>query len=174
MLDRLSDESINKEYVLCKIVRYNNRPKMQKESVAEHTCFVSVFCLKILQQLKLDKEIERQVLVLAALHDLAETRTSDIPHDVKTNYPEMKNILDRIEDDYYREEWPEYYDEAQKASSLVRAIVKMADTYSVIQYCYNERRLGNRSDIIEDILAEANERLDFFKNEVNKELAKES
>lgn len=174
MLDRLSDETINKEYVLCKIVRYNNRPKMQKESVAEHTCFVSVFCLKILQQLKLDKETERQVLVLAALHDLAETRTSDIPHDVKANYPEMRSILDRIEDDYYREEWPEYYNEVQKASPLVHAIVKMADTYSVIQYCYNERRLGNMSDVMEEILMEANDRLDFYMSEVNKELAKES
>ena len=93
MLELLSKESIMSEYPLKKIIRYNHRSRLQDESVAEHTCFVSLFCLKIMAQLNLTHEQERQVLILAALHDTCESRTSDIPHDVKANYPEMQQIL---------------------------------------------------------------------------------
>ena len=70
---------------------------LQDESVAEHTCFVSLFCLKIMAELNLTHEQERQVLIAAALHDTCESRTSDIPHDVKANYPEMQKILEKID-----------------------------------------------------------------------------
>lgn len=151
MLDVFNNEEVSREYVLSKIVRYNNRCKLQNESVAEHTCFVSLFCLKILARLHLDHETERKVLILAALHDAAESRTSDIPHDVKANYPEMQSILDRIEKDYYDEVWGDYYKEVYKPDALCYNILKLADSYSVYQYCLNEKALGNRSSAINEI-----------------------
>ena len=151
MLDVFNNEEVSREYVLSKIVRYNNRCKLQNESVAEHTCFVSLFCLKILARLQLDHETERKVLILAALHDAAESRTSDIPHDVKANYPEMQSILDRIEKDYYDEVWGDYYEEVYKPDALCYNIRKLADSYSVYQYCLNEKALGNRSSAINEI-----------------------
>ena len=60
MLELLSKESIMSEYPLKKIIRYNHRIRLQDESVAEHTCFVSLFCLKIMAQLNLTHEQERQ------------------------------------------------------------------------------------------------------------------
>ncbi len=168
MLDRLSDEQVNQEYVLCKIIRYNNRTKLQNESVAEHTCFVSLFCLKILAQLNLGHEIERQVLILAALHDMAESKTSDIPHDVKANYPEMKDILDKIEDDYYKKEWIAYYEDVVTPKIICYEILKLADAYSVYQYCLNERNLGNISkdndEIKEDAILRINEKIKIINN----------
>lgn len=160
MLERLNDAQIMSEYVLCKIIRYNNRTRLQDESVAEHTCFVSVFCLKIMAQLNLDKETERQILILAALHDMAESRTSDIPHNVKANYPEMEEILKRIEGDYYRERWDKYINEVYNPSELVYNILKLADAYSVYQYCMNERNLGNYSADNNEIMNEVLDRID--------------
>lgn len=160
MLERLSDEQIMNEYVLCKIIRYNNRTRLQDESVAEHTCFVSIFCLKIMTQLNLSHEEERQILVLAALHDMAESRTSDIPHNVKANYPEMENILDRIERDYYKEVWEKYEKEVYEVDDLIYNVLKLADAYSVYQYCINERNLGNYSKDNEEILREVQFRID--------------
>lgn len=159
MLERLNDEQIMSEYVLSKIIRYNNRTRLQDESVAEHTCFVSVFCLKILAQLNLDHETERRVLVLAALHDMAESRTSDIPHNVKANYPEMQKILDDVELDYYTEYWKKYLNEVYNPSELVHNIIKLADAYSVYQYCLNERNLGNYSVDNNEIFAEVQDRI---------------
>lgn len=159
MLVRLSDEQIMNEYVLSKIIRYNNRTRLQNESVAEHTCFVSLFCLKILAQLNLDHETERRVLILAALHDMAESRTSDIPHNVKANYPVMEEVLANIESQYYEENWSKYIDVVRDHDSLVYHIVKLADAYSVYQYCLNERHLGNCSDDNEEILVEVRDRI---------------
>lgn len=172
MLELLSKESIMSEYPLKKIIRYNHRNRLQDESVAEHTCFVSLFCLKIMAQLNLTHEQERQVLILAALHDTCESRTSDIPHDVKANYPEMQAILDRIEQDYYEENWKTYFRDVYKPEKIVYNILKLADAYSVYQWCLNEKALGNLSDCITEIYMESKQRLDKYTkiiNEIEKE-----
>lgn len=173
ILDVFSDEQITSEYVLCKIIRYNNRCKLQNESVAEHTCFVSLFCLKILAKLNLDHETERKVLILAALHDAAESRTSDIPHDVKANYPEMQNILDKIENDYYKEVWGDYIEEVYEPGDLCHNILKLADSYSVYQYCLNEKALGNISDVIDEITYNSKVRIQKYTDAINQMIKKE-
>ena len=172
MLELLSNESIMSEYPLKKIIRYNHRSRLQDESVAEHTCFVSLFCLKIMAQLNLDHETERQILILAALHDMAESRTSDIPHNVKANYPEMEDILARIESQYYEENWNKYIDVVYNHDDLVYNIVKLADAYSVYQYCLNERNLGNTSSDNTEILFEVQKRIATRINAINSILEK--
>ena len=174
MLELLSKESIMSEYPLKKIIRYNHRSRLQDESVAEHTCFVSLFCLKIMAQLNLTVEQERQVLILAALHDACESRTSDIPHDVKANYPEMQKILEQIERDYYEENWKIYVSDMYKPDDVVYNILKLADAYSVYQWCLNEKALGNSSDCIGEIYFESKERLEKYTNEINKLIEKEA
>lgn len=174
MLELLSKESIMSEYPLKKIIRYNHRIRLQDESVAEHTCFVSLFCLKIMAQLNLTHEQERKVLILAALHDTCESRTSDIPHDVKANYPEMNQILDRIERDYYKKHWKNYLGEVYSPEPIVYNILKLSDAYSVYQWCLNEKALGNSSDCIDEIYFESKERLEKYTNEINKLIEKEA
>lgn len=174
MLGLLNNESIMSEYPLKKIIRYNHRSRLQDESVAEHTCFVSLFCLKIMAQLNLTHEQERQVLILAALHDTCESRTSDIPHDVKANYPEMQNILDRIERDYYEQNWKTYLDDVYKPDEIVYNIIKLADAYSVWQWCLNEKALGNSSDCITEIYNESRERLKKYTAIINNLTEKEN
>lgn len=173
MLGLLSKESIMSEYPLKKIIRYNHRSRLQDESVAEHTCFVSLFCLKIMAQLNLSHELERQVLILAALHDTCESRTSDIPHDVKANYPEMQAILDKIEQDYYEKHWKSYFGDVYNPPEIVYNILKLADAYSVYQWCLNEKALGNSSDCIGEIYFESRERLDRYTRLINELIEKE-
>lgn len=172
MLELLSKESIMSEYPLKKIIRYNHRSRLQDESVAEHTCFVSLFCLKIMAQLKLTHEQERQVLILAALHDTCESMTSDIPHDVKANYPEMQKILDKIEFDYYEKNWKTYLGDVYKPDEIVYNILKLADAYSVYQWCLNEKALGNSSDCITEIYFESKSRLGKYTDIINDILKK--
>lgn len=174
MLELLSKESIMSEYPLKKIIRYNHRSRLQDESVAEHTCFVSLFCLKIMAQLNLTHEQERQVLILAALHDTCESRTSDIPHDVKANYPEMQTILEKIEHDYYEENWKTYLGDVYKPEPIVYNILKLADAYSVYQWCLNEKALGNSSDCITEIYIECRNRLKKYIGIINEIIEKEA
>lgn len=174
MLELLSKESIMSEYPLKKIIRYNHRSRLQDESVAEHTCFVSLFCLKIMARLNLTHEQERQVLILAALHDTCESRTSDIPHDVKANYPEMQAILEKIEHDYYEENWKTYLGDVYKPEPIVYNILKLADAYSVYQWCLNEKALGNSSDCITEIYIECRNRLKKYIGIINEIIEKEA
>lgn len=174
MLELLSKESIMSEYPLKKIIRYNHRSRLQDESVAEHICFVSLFCLKIMAQLNLSHEQERQVLILAALHDTCEIRTSDIPHDVKANYPEMQAILEKIEHDYYEENWKTYLGDVYKPEPIVYNILKLADAYSVYQWCLNEKALGNSSDCITEIYIECRNRLKKYIGIINEIIEKEA
>lgn len=174
MLELLSKESIMSEYPLKKIIRYNHRSRLQDESVAEHTCFVSLFCLKIMAQLNLTHEQERQVLILAALHDTCESKTSDIPHDVKANYPEMQKILEKIELDYYEENWKRYLEDVYKPDDVVYNILKLADAYSVYQWCLNEKALGNSSDCITEIYFESKNRLKKYTDIINAIIEKEN
>lgn len=155
MLELLNDKEVMDDYVLGKMIRYNHRYRLQDECVAAHSFFVSLFCLKIMAKLQLDHETERQVLILAALHDTAEIKTSDIPHDVKSRYPDMQEILDRIEKEYYEEHWQKYISDVYKPSEMVYNIIKLADAYSVYQYCLNENTLGNVSYEMTEIKSEA-------------------
>lgn len=163
----LEDEEISNEYVLAKIIRYNHRCRLQDESVAAHSFFVSLFCLKIMAKLNLDVQTERQVLILAALHDTAESKTSDIPHDVKEHYPEMEDILAKIEKDYYEKHWKRFFQDVYKPSDLVYNILKLADSYSVYQYCLNEIDLGNVSNEIIRIKFDAMSRIQMWTEKIN-------
>ena len=167
MLELLSEESIVKDYSIKKIIRYNHRSRLHDENVAEHTFFVILFCLRIIAQLNLTKDQERQILVLAALHDACESRTSDIPYDIKKSYPQIKQILKQIEFDYYKENWEKYFDDVYKPDDLVYNILKLADVYSVYQWSLNEQMFGNRSDCVTEIHDESKARLVEYTNTIN-------
>jgi len=167
MLELLNDKEVMDDYVLGKMIRYNHRYRLQDECVAAHSFFVSLFCLKIMAKLQLDHETERQVLIMAVLHDTAESRTSDIPHDVKSRYPEMWEILDRAEKEYYEEHWQKYISDMYKPSKMVYNIIKLADAYSVYQYCLSENTLGNVSDEMTEIKNEALVRITNYTAAIN-------
>ena len=100
MLERFNDKDVLREYTLSKIIRYNNRNKIQNESVAEHSFYVTLFCLKIIKNLNLSVEEINRILILSALHDTCESETSDIPHNVKKISPEINQILEKMEEKY--------------------------------------------------------------------------
>ena len=170
MLELLSNEELMKEYVLKKIIRYNHRPRLQDESVAEHSFFVSIICLKIMAKIDVNKEVQRKVLIMSALHDTAESMTSDIPHDVKKRYPDMERMLNRIEKEYYEDNWSAYLEDMKAIDhdgQLAMAIVKLADAYSVYQWSINERELGSRSKVVLDILDDAKTRIESWTRTIN-------
>lgn len=167
MLGILSDDDVLREYQLKDVIRYNNRQRINEESVAEHTCFVSMFCLKIMSKIEVPIEIQHEVLVLAALHDAAESITSDIPHDVKDMFPELESALWKVEELFYKRNWPAYYEIVRHPSKLAYAIMKLADSYSVYQWCLNERKCGNSHEYIEHVFVDSRRRIESYTKQVN-------
>lgn len=156
-----SDEEILNEYKMKKLVRYNTRNRIDNEDIAQHSFFVSMFCLKIFKLLDLDIETKYEILVKAILHDACEIETSDIPYDVKIKYPEVKELLDNIEKKYYKKNWKEYERIVEKGNNdIVSLVVKLADIYSVRQYALNEQNVGNKDKEMLEILENTQNRLE--------------
>ena len=78
------EDKLTEIYHLKSIVRYNNRPKLSEETVAEHSFYVALIGLMICDELGTSTECKYEVMIKALLHDMPEMEINDITHDVKT------------------------------------------------------------------------------------------
>ena len=157
-------------YQLKNVTRYNTRNILKKESVAEHSFYVALFCIKICNDYNLSKEIEQQAITKALLHDMPEIELNDITHDVKEKL-HLRKFLERYEDDYYKRHFGDYYVKLmQPSDSIVDNVVLLADTWSVLQYVSNERQLGNKTDEINEIYKNAIDRINNVKEELEQKI----
>ena len=136
-------QCINELYSLKHIIRYNNLPRIQDESVAEHSFFVSLIVARLHTQYKFNLE---KALLTAIVHDISEIWISDIPRNITIEFPKLKNLISDIEDNVVIEKFPEYFTlitEFNNASTVEGIIVKYADVLSILQYAKNEVLLGS-------------------------------
>lgn len=140
--------------ILADMKRYNNRIRLKNESIAEHSFFVAYNILKIGYDYKLPNDIVNEAVAIAIAHDCPELFTSDLPHDCKQRYPELRELLSKIEMEFIKDEMPEIverYEKLIEGNSLVALLVDIGDAVSVLQYCNREIALGNKGDDIEII-----------------------
>ena len=150
---------------LGEIIRYNNRPKIKQENVAEHSFYVITNVLKIVKMFNLSNEVKYKALEFATVHDIPELMVGDIPYDTKINNPELREACERAEVIALEQNLPEYLDsykellEAEKQETIPYLVTKLADTVSVLQYSNREIALGNKSPQMRDINEDAQERV---------------
>jgi len=142
---------------LGQIIRYNNRPKIKEENVAEHTFYVSSTILKIAQMFNLPDEIKYKALEFAVVHDIPEIFVGDIPFDTKVNNPRLAEEVEKAEIRTLEINMPEYLEsykefvQAEKDVTLPYLVTKLADTVSVLQYSNLEIELGNETPSMKSI-----------------------
>ena len=159
--------------ILADMKRYNNRIKIKSESIAEHSFFVAYNIIKVGYDYGIADNIVNEAVSLAIVHDYPEVFTSDLPHDCKQRYPELRKLLTTIECEFIKNEMPELssrYERLCSENSLVTLLVDIGDAISVLQYCNREYELGNNTDDVENILNEVGVRLVSLFNELEKEL----
>lgn len=133
------------------VQRYSTVPTIHKESVAEHTFYVTLLSFKL--AVAAGANIEK-TLTIAMAHDLDEAFSGDMPRPFKYysrdgNDDTLKRFLDAtchhmmqrtLEDDDVEllMAW-----EDSKAGSLEAQIVKFADLWSCLLFAYRERLLGS-------------------------------
>lgn len=133
------------------IVRYNNRPKIKNENVAEHSFYVVATALKVCAMYNVDAETKMKALEFATVHDLGEIFLGDIPYDTKVNNPELSRILEISEVKALKQNLPEYAEayeqflKEEQEETVPYLIAKLADTTSVLQYSSRELELGNKT-----------------------------
>ncbi len=146
ILDRYGDTF---PLILSDMKRYNNRIRIKDESIAEHSFFVAYNILKVGYDYKLPAEVINEAVSMAIAHDFPESFTSDLPHDCKQRYPELRSILLTIERKFLKDDMPELseqYEKLVKNDSLAALLVELGDAISVLQYTNREISLGNKTD----------------------------
>ena len=156
----MTKEYIRKIYKLKDIYRYNSRPTLHKESVAEHSYYVALIALKLLDDSNITNvNIREKVLIKALLHDLPEIELNDITHDVKIKL-NLYSYLEKYENEFFKKNYNKYTELMKNnEDNIVNFIVKIADIYSVLQYTDREIQLGNQMTEIKSIYNNAIDRL---------------
>lgn len=131
---------------LSNIERYNNTPRIKNENVAEHSYFVAFYVMMLADLvLEIDKE---RAMCLALIHDVEESISGDIPHNIKLKYPEMNKSLEKMnlliakdifEDGDYLELWKE----TREHETLESKLVLFCDILSGYMYTKDEIKMGN-------------------------------
>jgi len=126
------------------LIRYQGAPKVSKETVAEHSFFVTAYTLKLHDYYDFDLE---KAMKMAILHDFAESYISDVPHPIKKKFPLLEEQLNKAEYEVNCElinkEFAENIEEFNNCSTVEGIIVALADILSVISYSKYEIELGN-------------------------------
>lgn len=150
---------------LGEIVRYNNRPKIKTENVAEHTFYVASTVLKLCTIFNLNESIKNKALEFAIVHDIPEILIGDVPYDTKVNNPLLREEIEKAEIKSLSDHMPEYLDsyskfiEEEKIETTAYLVTKLADTISVLQYSNRELDLGNNTEQMRNINSDSKERI---------------
>jgi len=163
MMPLLANDYLMEVYKLKTLVRYNHRLRLTNESVAEHSFFTALFVLEICDKLSIEGELKAKCIEYALLHDVPETILSDVPSDVKDLSESLRMLLRSFEDSFMETNYPDYA--LYSKDDEIFAIVKLADLYSVRQYCMVEAALGNKTLDFSDAV---NERIDRLEEELIK------
>lgn len=153
--------------------RYSTYHVNRDENVAEHTAFVSLYCMLIGKSLeKHDVGINWEKLLQSALlHDIDEALTGDFLRSVKYKTPGLKKLLDdaaasavesmenELEVESLFRTWKECKDQ-----SLEGSILQVADFLGVASYVIGEYYSGNRH--LMHVFNELGELLEELKDEL--------
>lgn len=148
-LDHLLRGSIKR---LAYVNRYSSLPVIRKENVAEHTCFVSLYCLLIakdLQSVGRVVDVEK-LLKCALLHDIDESLSGDFLRSVKYGVDGLKDLLSvagvkfvsQIQTSLgvrIMEDW-----KLAKDDSIEGYILSISDLLGVLSYLLEEYASGNQ------------------------------
>ena len=157
-------ENARQMYRLKSLIRYNNTARIKDETVLEHTAAVALIVLDLSNKYKFNVD---KATKFALVHDILESEISDIPFNVKKNYPELAKSIQQVESEAMSKFSPMIQSLlcALDESSTERKIVKFADIISCKLYAEMEVSLGN-NNYMKKVLEETNVRISDFEKEL--------
>ena len=146
------------------IIRYANRNRIKNEDLAQHSYSVAYYCFEIAEKYHISDTTRNEAIAMSIIHDIGEVFTSDLPHDVKYENPELKELCDKLERKYINEQMYPIKDlwnklEDKEHPTLAGAMVKLGDSLSVNAYVDREIELGNTSPIMAEIKRNIQDRI---------------
>ena len=113
--------------------------------------------MRLLELVNLPYEMKYKLLSYCLIHDTAEIHIGDMPHDVKSAYPKIKDMLEQFEDDFYAQSGLSHVanvikDDYQK---IKYNLFKLCDLMDVFMYAKEEIYLGNETIEMSTILSQS-------------------
>ena len=147
------------------IIRYANRNRIKNEDLAQHSLSVAYYCFEIAKEFKIPDDIRNEAIAMAVIHDIGECYTSDLPHDVKDENPELKQLCHKLEIKFIdqlpiKDLWHKLED---NKNSIQYLMVKVADSLSVKAYVNRELTLGNKDSVMKEISQEIDDRISKYR-----------
>lgn len=155
------------------LIRYANRVRIKDEDLAQHSYCVAYYCFQIALEYEIPDSIRNKAISMSIIHDIGECFTSDLPHDVKYENPELKELCDKLERKYVNKlpEISELWDELElNKMSIEYAMVKLADSMSVLAYSNRELQLGNTTKEMVEINQNAKDRIEQWSIELKRRI----
>lgn len=113
------------------VKRYHVKRVQRTQTIAEHTFGILMLIKQVCPDCR--KEVYNAVLH----HDLPELFTGDIPAPIKRVHPELRPLMERIEEDLV----PLHQDIPLSIPEAI--LLKWADRMELVLWCLEEVRLGN-------------------------------
>ncbi|BCG50111.1 HD domain-containing protein [Ralstonia phage RP13] len=131
------------------VTRWTGVPLIHhRNTLAEHSFAVSYYALLIYQQCNLRNFVDKgDLLHYCMIHDIPEIVTADIPANVKKLVPEIKSLLNKVEDMIYNEHLAEVNIEP---TPTIKFITKAADYIAILVEYNAEILAGNKSSTLLD------------------------
>lgn len=131
--------------ILRSLVRYQNCHRNVNETVAEHSFYVAILVLKLREYYNFNLEL---ALKTALVHDVMESKISDVPHNIKLQNPKLADALEEAETNVTKEML------SDEALTLIRQFnhgetpeglaCQLGDILSVVMYANAELTSGNK------------------------------
>ena len=134
--------------------RYGNVPKIRRETVAEHSYFVTLYAFAIADSLPVKLDY-KELGWLCLTHDAEESVSGDLPRTFKYSDPTLtaalreaaliafRQWLDTWSTENEQRKYLFRLNEPAPRESLLHRVVKVADFMSCVSYVYGEWQLGN-------------------------------
>lgn len=162
--------------ILRNLIRYQNVHRNINESVAEHSFYTAILVLKLREYYTFNLEV---ALKTALIHDVMESKISDIPHIIKKENPNLAKAVQDAEEKVTNEI---FYEEAHclikdfnNGSTPEGLACQLADILSVVLYANSEIKSGNIvfNYIAIKAIARCKEVIDNFDSQRNPKYTKE-
>lgn len=155
------------------IIRYANRVRIKDEDLAQHSYSVAYYCFDIAAEFGIPDDIRNEAIAMSIIHDIGECFTSDLPHDVKYENPELKQLCDKLERKYVEQLlhiknlWNKL---ENNGDTIQRLMVKLGDSLSVRAYTDRELSLGNNTEVFKEISKNIDDQISMYRQKLKKKV----
>lgn len=135
----ITNEQMHRSQRLAGMVkRYHDHPTLREQTVAEHSWHVARIWLSIFGRGVYDESTAR-VLAFIVHHDSGEFGVGDLPFPVKKNNPDLKVVMDRVEEASLRRLGVSHV----PILDFEKDQVKISELVEMAEFGLHETRLGS-------------------------------